>query len=170
MRGVRGSRLLMGFSAALATAAGLLLLRFPAPHLTLENTSLVIRYAAAPGWGLLVSAVGLGLAAAFSPRPWIRACLAFTAFALLALGAQKIAFRLDVGAESLSLRGLFGRTTLRWAEVSRVDSGLSAVVVRGQGDAQVRVETGSFTEDQRATLDRTIARHVRESREGGGLR
>jgi hypothetical protein len=79
-------------------------------------------------------------------------------------GIDRFLFRLEAGPQSLAQDGLFGRTEIPWAEVRRVEPGTSIVVLWGKGDAQIRVTTDSLSPDERAVVDRTIARHVREAR------
>jgi hypothetical protein len=160
----RSGRLLVGLSAALEIAGVLLLLSGSAgPRLTLENASLVIRYGASAGAGLLCLGLGLILLARAVSEPWLGVAVTLLALVVFLLGVDWWVFRFEASPWELKTVGLWGRTRLPWVEVSRVEAGPSVVVVWGRGDAQVRISTRSFTPEQRATLDRTIARHVRES-------
>jgi hypothetical protein len=47
--------------------------------------------------------------------------------------------------------------------VTHVDRGTEALVVWGIGDAQIRIDTARFQGDQRAALERALARRIVES-------
>jgi len=72
-------------------------------------------------------------------------------------------YRVDADQAGLASRGLFGRTRIPWGEVAGVDGDAGQVVVTGKAQNKIRVDTADFRPDQRATLDRTIARRVRET-------
>jgi len=116
-----------------------------------------------PVWAAAVAAaLGAGLAAwALKGKPRI-AAIALAVFALasaLHLGLY------DVGAEDAGLteRGLLGTTRLAWKDVSRVDSGSRWIFVFGKDESRVRIDAASFAAEDRARLDRTIARRVKEN-------
>ena len=50
-----------------------------------------------------------------------------------------------------------------WGEVTHVDRGTEALVIWGHGETQIRVDTASFEGDQRAALERALARRIIES-------
>ena len=72
-------------------------------------------------------------------------------------------YRVDADQSGLASRGLLGRTRIPWGEVAGVDGDAGLVVVTGKDQRKISVDTTDFRPDQRATLDRTIARRVRES-------
>ena len=116
-----------------------------------------------PVWAAAVLAgLGAGLAA-WSLRGMARK--AGLALAVLSLASALHLALYDVGAENagLSERGLFGTTTLAWKDVSRVDSGTRWIFVWGKDESRVRVDAASFNPEDRARLDRTIARRVKEN-------
>ena len=133
------------------------------PVLTLVNAGLSVHHP----WRHPVGAVGGAAAAALlalaSPRRWAR--LIFGALATLSVlvAIHLTAYRVDADQTGLASRGLFGRTRIPWADVAGVDGDASQVVVTGKAQNKIRVDTTDFRPDQRATLDRTIARRVRES-------
>jgi hypothetical protein len=133
------------------------------PRLTLLNTGLRVEYGWAQGAGFLLAAVGLALLAFALPRRFLRVIAAAAAVVTAAFAGGRFAYRLDAVEDGLADRGLFGSTRLAWKDVRRVDAGPALILVWGSGDAQVRANTAGFTPDQRATLDRTISRRVRES-------
>ena len=134
-----------------------------APRMTLLNTGLRIEYPWARGLGALGVALGLGLIALALPRRWMRWIAAVAAVVATAFALGRLAYRLDAGDGGVVDRGLLGATRLAWRDVRRVDTGPALILIWGPGDAQVRVDTSSFSPEQRATLERTIARRVREA-------
>jgi hypothetical protein len=160
----RSDRRRWWWAAGLALAAGAVLpLALRAPRLTLLNTALRIDYHWAVGAAGLASAALLAVAAALAPRWWARAVLIMIALGIAALGGARLRYRLEIGPEGLHSRELTSATTLAWAEVSHVDRGTEAIVIWGRGEAQIRVDTGSFAGDQRAALERALARRILES-------
>jgi hypothetical protein len=158
---MKRTRILLAL-AAVAVVAGAYL-SIGSPRVTLLNTGVRIDYPAVQGAGRLLAAVGLALGA-FVARPrWTKGLLAVASLVAAASGMDRLLYRVDAGGDALSLRSLLGTTDLPWSRVSRVDDGPSIVVVWGEGDNQIRLETGTFTAEQRAILDRTIARRVNEA-------
>jgi hypothetical protein len=133
------------------------------PRLTLLNSGLRVEYAWVQGAGFVVAAVGLAILALVLPRKWLRVIAAAAGLVAAALAAGRIAYRLDAVLDGLSDRGVLGTSLVAWKDVRRVDAGPALILVWGPGDTQVRVNTTGFTPDQRATLDRTISRRVREA-------
>ena len=133
------------------------------PHLTLLNTGLRVEYRWVQGAGFLAAALGVALLTLALPRRWLRAVAAVVAVVVAGLGASRFAYRLDAVEGGISDRGVLGSTLVAWRDVRRVNGGPALILVWGSGDTQVRVDTAGFTPDQRATLERTISRRVRES-------
>jgi hypothetical protein len=89
---------------------------------------------------------------------------------LMALAALSVlvsihlaAYLVEADHTGLASRSLLRRTRIPWGEVAAVDGDAGLVVVTGKDQNKIRVDTTDFRPDQRATLDRTIARRVRES-------
>jgi len=133
------------------------------PRLTLLNAGLSVQHPWRHPAGAAIAAAGATLLAAASPRRWSR--LIFHALAALSvLVAIHLAlYRVDADQSGLASHGLLGRTRIAWGEVAGVDGDANQVVVTGRNQDKIRVDTTDFRPDQRATLDRTIARRVRES-------
>ncbi len=133
-----------------------------APRFVWLNTGLHIAHRW-PVWAAaLAAACGAGVAASAlrgKPRKAAWALAVFSLANALHLGLY------DVGAEDagLSVQGLFGATTLPWKDVSRVDSGTRWIFVWGKDDSRVRIDAAAFAPEDRARLDRTIARRVKEN-------
>jgi Bacterial PH domain len=136
---------------------------FGAPRITLVNAGLRIEYPWRQGAGALSAALGLALVAAALRVRWARIGTAAVALAAALIGMNRVTYRLEADDRGLVSRSWLGPTVVPWADVTRVQSGPEVVVVWGNGDAQVRVDTSHFEPQQRATLDRTISRRVKES-------
>ena len=50
--------------------------------------------------------------------------------------------------------------------MSHVETGSSALVITDRDEGQIRLRTGAFAPEDRARLERTIARHLREAGAG----
>lgn len=133
------------------------------PRLTLLNAGLSVQHPWRHPVGAVIAAAGATLFAAASPRRWAQ--LIFAALSLLSVvvAFHLVAYRVDADQTGLASRGLFGRTRIPWPDVAGVDGDASQVVVTGKAKNKIRMDTTDFRPDQRATLDRTIARRVRES-------
>jgi hypothetical protein len=145
------------------SAAAVLPLALRSPRLTLFNAALRIDYGWAVGAAALGAAVLLASAAALAPRRWARAALVAGAVVIAGVGGARLRYRLDIQPDGLNSRELTGSTLVPWGEVTHVDRGTEALVVWGRGDAQIRVDTASFEGDQRAALERALARRIIES-------
>lgn len=149
-----------------ASALALLPLSFAAPRLTLLNAAVRVDFGWLAAAAALASAALMAGAASLAPRRSLGALLAMAAVLAAAFGASRLRYRLEIGPDGLHARGLGGSTALPWTEVTRVDRGTEALVVWGPGDAQVRVDTGLLAGDQRAALERALARRIVESAQG----
>jgi hypothetical protein len=151
-------------AATLALVAlALLPLALRAPRLTLLNAAVRVDFSWAVAAAALASGVLLATAAAVAPRRSACAGLAVVAALTGVFGAARLRYRLEVRPDGLYSRDLTGSTGLPWADVTRVDRGTEALVVWGRDDAQIRVDTGRFAGDQRAALERALARRIVES-------
>ena len=153
------------WSALAAAAAGLAALSFALrpPRLTLLNAALRVDYGWAAGAAALVAAVLLAAAALAAPPRWARGAMALAAALAAVLGASRLRYRLETRPDALFARDLTGATALAWTDVTHVDRGPDVLVIWGHGDAQVRVDTSRFAGDQRAALERALARRIMES-------
>jgi hypothetical protein len=149
--------------ALLVLATGLSPLAFRSPRLTLLNAALRIDFAWVVAAAALVGALLLAGAAWLAPRRSVRITLGTLAVLALAFGAARLRYRLEIRPEGLYARDLSGSTGVAWAEVTHVDRGTEALIVWGRGDAQIRVDTARFQGDQRAALERALARRIVES-------
>ena len=144
-------------------AAAILPIALRSPRLTLLNAALRIDYGWAAGTAALGAALLLAAASAAAPRRWAQAVLVLLAVAVGGLGGARLRYRLEIQPDGLRSRELTGSTLVPWGEVTHVDRGTEALVVWGHGEAQIRVDTASFEGDQRAALERALARRIIES-------
>jgi hypothetical protein len=133
------------------------------PVLTLLNTGLSVHHPWRHPVGALGAAAGAGILAWVSPRRWARAIFVALAGLSVLVAIHLTAYRVDADQTGLASRGLFGGTRIPWLEVAGVDGDAVQVVVTGKDQGKIRVDTTDFRPDQRAVLDRTIARRVGES-------
>jgi hypothetical protein len=133
------------------------------PRLTLLNAGLSVQHSWSHPAGALGAAAGAILLAALSPRRWARVIFGALATFSVLVAVHLALYRVDADQGGLASRGLLGRTRIPWGEVAGVDGDAGLVVVTGKDQRQIKMDTADFRPDQRATLDRTIARRVRET-------
>jgi hypothetical protein len=138
-----------------------------APRLIFVNAGLQIEYPVARGLAALGAMAGVALVAAALPKLALRlvACVAALGVSFVAL--HLLLYRLEATDAGLLSRGVIGTTAIAWREVVGVDRGGDQLIVTGRNGTEIRIDTTDFESDQRATLERTIARRVQES--GGKL-
>ena len=110
-----------------------------------------------------MAAAGAALLALAATRRWARVIFIPLAVLSVLVAIHLALYRVDADQVGLASRGLLRRTSIPWGEVMGVDGDGGLVVVTGRNQNKIRVDTTDFRPDQRATLDRTIARRVRES-------
>jgi hypothetical protein len=159
----RPARLALG-AAGIVAAVALGVLSAGPPRLTLVNAAIAIDYPWLRGASALGAALGVALFGATLPRAGWRLVVLVAALLPLGVGLHLLLSRVEASAAGLTSRGLFGTTTLAWNEIAGVSYMASSVIVQG-GSATIDIDTTDFSSDQRATLERTIARRVKE---GGG--
>jgi hypothetical protein len=144
-------------------AAAILPVALRSPRLTLLNAALRIDYGWAVGGAALGAALLLGAAAALAPPRWATVGLVAAAAVIAGVGSARLRYRLEIQPDGLNSRELTGSTLVPWGEVTHVDRGTEALVIWGRGETQIRVDTASFEGDQRAALERALARRIIES-------
>jgi hypothetical protein len=149
-------------AALLATAVAALVLALGPPRLVWENDGLRMdhppRRAAAAFAGATALAVApLGL------RRRYRALGAAAALAALTLGAERLAWQVEVVEKGVSARGLRGATRVSWGEVEAVEPTAGGIRVRAADGRAVTLETGGIRPADRLRLERTVSRRVREA-------
>ncbi len=144
----------------LAAAAGLA----AAPmRIVLVNTTLRIDDPWTRAASLVMAALALGaLAWALPARRGLQAVLAVAAVLTVVVAAATAMTWTEARADVLTARRWFALTTIPWNEVTRVDSWRDAVVVWSGSGGRIAIDARRLDPQQRAVLERTIARHVRE--------
>jgi hypothetical protein len=154
-------RLILGASVVLVVV-GAFLSTGP-PRLVLLNASLRLQYPWTRGCGALVAGAGaLALAALFTKLA-LRLVGGVAAIAAFLVALHLFRYRLDATPAGLVSRGALGTTAIGWKEVRGVDRGPDLLVVSGPGGTRIRVDTTDFGPEQRASLERTIARRLDEA-------
>ena len=148
-------------AAAVLIVAGAIV-SMGAPRLTLTNAGLSVEYPWFRGAGAIVAALGAALLAATVRRRWARVAAVALAALGLAVGAHLFTYRLEADAAGFTSRGLGGRRAVAWPAVRRVDAGPGVVVIVGGDEASIEVDTTDFRPEQRASLERTIARRIKD--------
>ena len=148
--------------AAIATLVGGLLLALGPLRAVWLNAGLRIDYPWPRGASALLAAGGAaGLAALTRPRA-LRFLAAALSIVLGLVGAGLLLYRLEALDEGLVERRLLGTVRLAWSDVTAVQTEPEALLVAGAA-TRVRIDTTQLSPDQRASLERTIARRVREA-------
>jgi hypothetical protein len=163
---VTRARALAAALAIAALAAAVVLHRAPM-KITLANAALRIDdpWARALSFALAATAA-VAVAAALPPRRAHRALLGACAAVLLVFAAESASARFEAGPEALAVRRWFVRTAVPWGEVTRVDARQDGVTIWASSGAAVDFDARRLTGEQRAILDRTLARRVREAPAG----
>lgn len=151
------------WAVGLAALIAGVVLSVDTPELTLHNTGIRIEYGIRPVAGTLLAGAGTALLAATARRLALRILWGALAVFLLGVCAEVLRYRVDADGEGLSSQGMLSSTRIPWAAVTQVERGRDVLVVWGGEERQIRVATSDFRPEQRASLERTIARRVRES-------
>jgi hypothetical protein len=147
--------------ALLAALAGGAVASMGAPRLTLLNADVHVAYPWPQPAAALASAAAAAVLAILARRRWTRlAAGAFALAAALAAG-HLLLYRVRAGAEVIEARGLLGTERLAWSAIAQVETASGLLLVTGTGGERVRVDTTDFRIEDRAALDRTIARRLR---------
>lgn len=133
------------------------------PRLTVLNAALRLDHSWAQAAGALGAACGAGLVAAALRRRTARVVAALAAAAVLLVAARLTAYRIELTDEALIARGLLQRSRIPWNTIGRVEVAPGALLVFDAKDLVLRLDTAGLTADQEATLERGIARRVREA-------
>jgi hypothetical protein len=153
-------------TAALALAALVAVLAFYVslgpPRVLWLNAGLEIAHEWTHGAAALVAAAAVAAMAAAVHRrpPQVLALVA--AVSLAVFGAQRFAYRVDAVQDALSLRTILGTTRIPWTAVTRMDAAPGHLTAVSNGGA-IRIATAGLSSDERAALERTVARRIREA-------
>lgn len=133
------------------------------PDLVLLNASLRLQYPWIRGIGALLATVGVLLSAAAIRSLAPRLLCGALAVAPLLISLHLFRYRLEATDAGLVSRGVLGSTAIGWKEVQNVERGADLLLISGPGSARIRVDTTDFEPEQRASLERTISRRVKET-------
>jgi hypothetical protein len=148
---------LLVFAAASAAFA------FGSARFTWQNEGLRIDRPPRQGAAALVSSAALATAALSGRSRALSATGLAAAAVLAALGASRLAWRIDAVQDGLRERTIAGSTRIAWRDVERVEPREQAIRLRGRDGTQIVVSAGGFSPEDRTRLERTIARRVREA-------
>jgi hypothetical protein len=159
---VRRGRLLAASGIALALAGAWLAIG--PPRLTLLNSAVRVDYPAPRGAFALMAAGGLGLLAALLARRARRAALLATAFVAAGAAAHLLLYRVEAGSRDLAVQGVLGSRRVAWSQVASFRLRGDQLLIEADDGRTLSIATGGFRPEQRATLERTLARRVEEGR------
>lgn len=134
-----------------------------APRLTLSNNGLGIDYPTARTLAALAAAITAAVLAVVLPRRALGVLALVVAAGLAILGLHRLVYRLEVGPAGLSVRDLRGSRRLTWRDVTKVEPEAHALQLEGQRGERVSIDTSGFSAQQRASLERAVARHIGET-------
>jgi hypothetical protein len=152
--------------AALALAALVAVVAFYVslgpPRVLWLNAGLEIAHEWTHGAAALVAAGAVAAMAAVLHRRGPQALALVAAASLAVFGAQRLAYRVDAVEDALSLRTILGTTRIPWTAVTRMDAAPGHLTAVSDA-AAIRIGTASLSADERAALERTVARRMREA-------
>jgi hypothetical protein len=147
---------------AIACVTGAILLHRAPMKITLANAGLRIDDPWTRALSFALAAVAaVAVAAALPPRRLHRALLGASAAVLLVFAGEAATASLEAGPDALTVRRWFVRAAVPWSAVRRVDARQDGVTVWAASGAAVDFDARRLTGEQRAILDRTLARRVR---------
>jgi hypothetical protein len=147
---------------ALAAVLGGALLSVGAPQLTVLNAGLNVAYPWPRGAGALLAALGAACLTLTLRRAWGRVLMALLAVMSLFASLHLFRYRVQTDAEGLSARGAWGTRRLPWGALSEVVNGPGVMELRA-GKQRLLLDLADYRPEDRATLDRIVARRVREA-------
>ena len=149
--------------AAVATAAALAVVA--TPRVLWQNAGPRVDYPWPAAAAALVGALALsGLGWSLGARA--RALALVSALVLALRAGQLFAYVLTATEGGIAQRDITGSSSVAWQEVTRVDLEPSHIEVHGRNEA-VRIPTHRISAEDRARLERTISRQVRQATSGG---
>jgi hypothetical protein len=161
----RRRRLLLALGGATLVAG--LAMAFGPPRVVWLNAGPRLEYPSALAIAAGMAASGAALLAGVATKRAWRVVFALAASGLLALAAQRLLYRLEVLEDGVHARGLLGTRHLPWTAVAHVELRSDALVLEDAHAAALEIGTSGLTPDQRASLERTVARRVRETGQAG---
>lgn len=133
------------------------------PELVLLNTSLRVQYHWSRGAGALLVTAGLVVVAWSMTKLAFRLLCGVFGIGTLLGSLHLFLYQLEAKDAGLVWRDFYGSTAIGWRDVRRVEQGAGGLMITGPGDIRIPVDTTDFEPEQRASLERSISRRVRES-------
>jgi hypothetical protein len=132
------------------------------PRVLWLNTGLTLAYEGKKGASALIAAVAITAMAFVERKRAARVGALLAAAGLAVFGAHLLVYRVDAVDDALSKRTILGTTRIPWKAVTRVDATAGHFTAVSDG-AAIRIGTATLTADERAALERTAARRLREA-------
>ena len=149
-------------AGALVVAAVALYLSLGPPRVLWLNAGLTLAYDGTKGLAALVAAAAVAALAFLTPRRAGRVAALVAASGLLVFGVHRLVYRVDAAADAIAARNILGTTRIPWKAVTRIDATPGHLTAVADG-AAIRIGTASLSADERAALERTVARRLREA-------
>ena len=155
-------RVLLAAGGVALFGAGLWLASGP-PRLTMLNAALRLDHPPLRAWGALLSATGCAVVATALRQRVGRIGLGLVALLALLMAARLAVYRIELTDSALVSEGLLRREEIPWNRIARVDISTGALLVFEGEELVLRIGTSGFSPEQQATVERGIARRVREA-------
>jgi hypothetical protein len=139
------------------------------PRFTAVNAGFSVTYPWSRGLGALLVAAGLGALVGLASKIWIRVPAALVAGLSVWVGLHLLTYRLDTTYDGIATQSRFAHEEIAWRDVVDVGLDVHYIVLAGTGKRRIEIDITDFTHEQRATLNRTIARRVSEVSSQGPL-
>ena len=132
-------------------------------RLTIANVGIVVDYAPMPAIFILVCAASILVLGVLAATPLVRLAALALALATAFFGLDSLSFGITAERDALHVKGLMQRATLPWTQIAKVENEPFAVVLVDVSGQRLRLDLATFTAQQRAAFDRTLARRIWES-------
>jgi Bacterial PH domain len=132
------------------------------PRVLWLNAGLTLAYERTKGAAALVAAAAAAAIALTAGRRLAQVVAVLATAALAVFGVHRLLYRVDAVEGALSLRTILGTTTIPWTAITRVDATPGHFTAVADG-AAIQIGTTSLSADERAALERTVARRLREA-------
>jgi len=147
----------------LALAAGLLVASSGPLRLTWTNDGVEAAFPRQYALTAAIAACAVVAAVTLASRTWGRLILILLALVLSLRAANRAVYRLEIGRAGLSERSLRGSLAFNWPEITEVAGRADAIEIRGRDGRALELPAALLAPEDRSTLERTLARRVRES-------
>jgi hypothetical protein len=149
-------------AGALLVAAVAVYFSLGPPRVLWLNAGLTLAYDWTKGVSALVAAALVATVAFLAPLRAARVAALVAACGLMVFGVGRLLYRVDVVADAIAVRNVLGTTRIPWKVVTRIDAVPGHLTAVTEG-AAIRIGTASLSADERAALERTVSRRLREA-------